>query len=235
MRCARRPKALPRCHIHAFIPTHLLRIHAALFTPYLCSCIHAALKLPRPHRTYSATLTPQHSFAALTPPHLCCSSHAAAFLPAHSCRRLHGATSMQPLSRPCMHAAALTLQHSRRPAAALFCRTDAAALMPSLSRRSIGATALKAAAFMQHLARHRICRSQHLAANLTLQHSSFAFTLQLEHHSIYAAALVGALCRWKRTTRSAFSNAEHDASGREPARAGAGRGGAGRGGAGGGF
>ena len=59
-----------------------------------------------------------------------------------------------------------------------------------------------------------------------------AFTLPLTHRSNCTAALAGALCRWKRTTRSAFSNAEHDAGGREPARAGAGRGRAGRGRAG---
>ena len=79
MRCARRPKTLPCCHIHAFIPAHLRRqnlfhrIHAsafmpphsrrtytAAFTPHLCSNIDAAaLKLPRPHSTYSAALTQQ--------------------------------------------------------------------------------------------------------------------------------------------------------------------------------
>ena len=133
----------------------------------LCISIDAtALKLPRPHRTYSA---------ALTPPHLCCSSHAASFLPPHSRRRLHGAASMLPLSHPCIHAAALMLQHSRRRIlsplsrrridaisrhrifmppnshlrmhAAIFftaaCTppSHAAALMPSPSRRSIGAAA----------------------------------------------------------------------------------------------
>ena len=127
MRFARRPKALPRCHIHAFIPAHLRsqnlfnRIHgsafmppcsrrtyAAAFSPHLCSSIDAAtLKLPRPHSTYSAAFTPPHAFAALTPPDLCCSSHAAAYLPPPARRRLHGATSMQP-----SHAPAFTPTHA---------------------------------------------------------------------------------------------------------------------------
>ena len=71
----------------------------------LCISIDAtALKLPRPHRTYSAALTPQQ---------LSCSSYAASFLLPHSRRSLHGAASMLQLSHPCIHAAALVLQHSR--------------------------------------------------------------------------------------------------------------------------
>ena len=92
------------------------------FTPHLCSSIDAtALKLPRPHSTYSAALTPQH---------LCCSSQAASFLPQHSRSRLHGTASMLPLSHPCIHAAALMLQNSRRR------------ILSPLSRRSIDAVAL---------------------------------------------------------------------------------------------
>ena len=222
MRCARRPKALPRCHIRAFIPAHLRsqiffhRIHvsafmpphssrtvctyAAAFTPHLCSSIDAAaLKLPRPHCTYSAALMP--------PPHLCSSSRAAAFLPQHSCRLMHGATSMQQLSRPCIHAAAL------------FRSSHAAALMPSYSRRSKhGATFMpqiarrRAALTLQHNGQHWYRRSHAAAlvlplwccsiytapsspphfsvaasrANLTLQHSAVAFTLPLAHRRIFA-------------------------------------------------
>ena len=65
-------------HSRRLIHVVLLRQHsrhtyAAALTPHLCSSIDAAaLKLPRPHSTYSA---------ALTPPHLCCSSHAAALVP----------------------------------------------------------------------------------------------------------------------------------------------------------
>ena len=77
-------------------------------------------------------------------------------------------------------------------------------------------------------------RRQPHAAAFTVIHA-IAFTLPLAHSSICAADLAGALCRWIRTTQSAFFNAEHDAGGREPARAGAGRGGAVRGWAGGGF
>ena len=92
------------------------------FTPHLCSSIDAtALKLPRPHSTYSASLTPQH---------LCCSSQAASFLPQHSRSRLHGTASMLPLSHPCIHAAALMLQHSRH------------SILSPLSRRHIEAVAL---------------------------------------------------------------------------------------------
>ena len=163
--------------------------------------------------------------------------HAAALF-----RRFHAAAMMPSLSRCHIYAASFTLQHALSHIYAAACtpqhasRSNAAALMPSLSRRGIGAAALILPAFIQHLACRRIFRSQHLAANLTLQRSAVAFTLPLAHRSIYTAALAGALCRWKRTTRSAFSNAEHDAGGREPARAGAGRGGAGRGrGWGGGF
>ena len=143
IRCARRPKAFPRCHIHAFIPAHLRsqilfhgihalaftpphsrRTYAAAFTQHLCSSIDATtVKLPRPHRTYSAALTPQHSplscrsiyAAALTPhfcrrihaaaciePHLCCRSYAPAFTPQHLCCSIHAAAFFRS-----SHAAAL--------------------------------------------------------------------------------------------------------------------------------
>ena len=116
---------------------------------------------------------------------------------------------MQPLSRPCIHAAALMLQNSRRrilsplsrrriDAVALtmpyyaappdLCSRMHAAAFTPLSRRLIDDVALTpqhwcrrsdAAAFMQHLARRHIFRSQHLAANLMLPHS---------RRRIYAAA-----------------------------------------------
>ena len=170
---------------------------------------------------------------------------------------------MLPLSHPCIHAAAVMLQHSRRSilsplsrrridavpltmpylcrqihasacmppfyAAACTqshsCRSHAAALAPSLSRNSIGAAALM---LPPRMPPHFFGRSISLPTSRCRIHA-VALTLQLAHCSICAAALDGALCRWKRTIWSAFFNAEHDAGGREQARAGAGRGGAGRG------
>ena len=111
------------------------------------------------------------------------------------------AAAFTPLSRCRIGAVALTQQHWCRS------RSDAAAS--------------HAAAFFSHCISPPTSRcSIH----------PVAFTLPQAHRRICAAALAGALCRWKWTTLSAFSNAEHDAGGREPARAGAGRGGAGRGG-----
>ena len=114
----------------------------------------------------------------------------------------------------------------------------AAAFTP-LSRRRIGAVALTP---------QRWCRRSDAAAShaATFFGCSIACTPQhsctpphmpphMPPHAghLIHTALAGALCRWKRTTRSAFFNAEHDAGGREPALADAGRGGAGRGPAGG--
>ena len=115
-----------------------------------------------------------------------------------------------------MHAAAFT-PLSRR-------RIGAAALTP-LSRRRSDAAASHAAAFFGcsiACTPPHPCTPPHMPPHAG--------------HRIHAA-LAGALCRWKRTTRSAFFNAEHDAGGREPgrfnrrgrARGGAGGGGAGRG------
>ena len=89
----------------AFTPPHSRCTHAAAFSPHPCnssidSIDATALQLPRPHRTYSAALTPQH---------VSCSSHAASFLSPHSRRRPHRAASMLPLSHPCIHATALML------------------------------------------------------------------------------------------------------------------------------
>ena len=109
-----------------------------------------------------------------------------------------------------------------------------AAAFPPLSRLHIGAAALT----QQHWCCRSDAAASHAAAFFGRSISqptsrcpihAVAFSLPLAHRSICAAALAGTLCRWKRTTPSAFFNAEHDAGGREPARAGAGRGGAGRG------
>ena len=135
-----------------------------------------ALKLPRQHSTYSAALTQQH---------LCCSSHAASFLPQHPRRRLHGTASMLPLSHPCIHAAALMLQHSR------------SRILSTLSRRSIDAIALR----MPYLCRsiHAsactppfLCSSMHIPAFTPLSHrriDAVALTPQHWCHRFDAAAL----------------------------------------------
>ena len=91
MRCTRRPKALPRCHIHAFILSHLRSQNVALTMPYLCSHIHTS---------------------ACTRQHLCCSMHAAEFTQLscssidavaltqqHWCRSSDSAAFMQHLAR----------------------------------------------------------------------------------------------------------------------------------------
>ena len=91
MRCTRRPKALPRCHIHAFIRSHLRSQNVALTMPYLCSHMHAS---------------------ACTLQHLCCRMHAAEFtqlprssidtvalMQQHWCCRSDSAAFMQPLAR----------------------------------------------------------------------------------------------------------------------------------------
>ena len=102
MRCACHPKALPRCtftRASAFTPLHSRRN----FTPYLCSRIHAAPMQQHWRRSteaaapYSAALTQQYSFTAPTQLHLCCSSHAAAFLQPHSRSRMRRAKSMMQL------------------------------------------------------------------------------------------------------------------------------------------
>ena len=170
-------------HSRRLIHTVLMRPHscstyAAALTLHLCSSIDAAaLKLPRPHSTYSAAPTPQH---------LCCSSHAASFFAAAFTQPLHGAASM-----PRSHTPAFTPQHlccSIR-AAAFFRRSHAAALMPShatayLCRRTHASActpsflcrSMHATAFTQ-LSRRRIdavaltpqhwCRSSDAAASHT--------------------------------------------------------------------
>ena len=149
---------------------HSRHTYAAALTPHLCSSIDAtAFKLPRPNRTYSA---------ALTPPLLCCSSHAASFLPPSSRGRLHGAASMIPLSHP-----AFTPPHVRCSihAAAFFRRSHAAASMPSFSRCHIYAAEFTP----QHARRH------FYATACTPPHSrrSHAAAL-LSRRSIGAAALM---------------------------------------------
>ena len=125
---------------------------------------------------------------------------------------------MQPHLRLSVHAAIFMQQHA--------CSCIHVALTPHHWCRSSHAAALVLPLWCCSLAHSSIFQLQHLAANLTLQHSRLAFTLQPVHCSIWAAALAGALCRWKQTTWSAFSNAEHDTGGREQTLVGARRGGA---------
>ena len=165
MRCARSPKALSRCHIYAaaFIcnsafaqQTLFHHIHASKFTLYLCSCIYAA---------------------AFTQPHLSCRANIAAFF-----RSSHAAALVPPLSRCHIYAAAFTLQHARSPH--LCRRSHATAFMPQHLccrihvQHSFAALTPQhwcscsyAAAFIRHLARHRIFCSRIHAATLTPPHS----------------------------------------------------------------
>ena len=140
------------------------------------------------------------------------------FMPQHSPSRSHAVLVQQ-------HSRSTYSEHSRRStyAAALTPPHSFAALTPPQwcchSHR---------ASFMHHLARSRIFRSQHSrcrshAAEFTPLHyaaarapqhfrcSSPAGTLQVSEES-------------QRTTWSAFSNAKHNAGGRELGRAGCGRG-----------
>ena len=103
-----------------------------------------------------------------------------------------------------------------------------ATVFTPLSRRLIDAIALT----QQHWFRRSYAAASHAAAFFGRSISqptsrcsihAVAFMMPLVHRCKCAVALAGTLCRWKRTTRSAFSNAEHDAGGQEPARAGAGR------------
>ena len=163
--------------------------------------------------------------------------HAAALM----LQYLHGSI-LSPLSRSSIDAVALMMPYlcSRIHASAytppFLCHSMHAAAFTPLSCCSIGAVALT----QQHwcscsdaAASHATAFFGHSISQPTSRCSIHvvAFTLQLANRSVCAAALTGEHCRRKRTTRSAFSNAEHDASGRERARAGAGRarGGAGRG------
>ena len=152
MRCARRPKALPPCHIHAFIPAHLRsqnlfhrirasaftpphsrRTHAAAFTPHLCSSIDA---------TYAAALTPPHLSCrvdtALSLPHSRRRVCPAALTQPHFCRHIHTSAGLcsactEPHLCSRSHTPAFTQQHlcCSIHAAAFFRRSNAAALMPS--------------------------------------------------------------------------------------------------------
>ena len=150
MTCARRPKALPRCHIQAFIPAHLRsqklfhRIHASAFM----RLIHAVLMQQHSRHTHAAGLTPQHlscrAHTALTLEHslpriLSQLSHhcicAAALTPQHFCRSIHAAACTEPHLYSRSHAPAFTPLHlcCSIHTAALFRSSHAAALMPSLS------------------------------------------------------------------------------------------------------
>ena len=215
------------CRAHTALTLPHLRRHicaAALSPPHF-----AAAFTPPPARSsiYAPALTFLHSrrrtyAAAFTPPHLCCSiqvaaffcrSHAATLMPSHAaaylCRRIHASACTPPFVCRRMPAVACT-PLSRR-------RIDTVALTPQHWRRRIHADSHAAAFFGRSISPPTSRCSIH----------AVLFTLPLAHRRICAAALAMALCRWKRTTRSAFSNSEHDTGGREPARAG--RGGAGRG------
>ena len=141
MRCARRPKALPPCHIHAFIP------HSRS-PPHSRSLIHAVLIRPHSRHTYAAALTP-HPCSSINAAALSCRAHtaftlphsrrricAAALTPPQFCRRIHAAACTEP--HPCSraHTPAFTQPHvcCSIHAAAFVRRSHAAALMPSLSR-----------------------------------------------------------------------------------------------------
>ena len=198
------------------------------------STYSAALTLPQ-HSF--ATLTRQHlcctAAAALSPPHfcrsihasacigqhLCCRSLAPAFTLPHLCRSIYATTFL----RCSIDSVALAMPYlcHRIDASActplqLSCRMHTAAFTP-LSRSSIDAVALMqqhwcrrsdAAAFMQHLARRSIFGCSISPPISRCSSHAVAFTLPHEHSRIYAAALAGALCRWKWTTRSAFSDAQ---------------------------
>ena len=114
-------------HASTFTPPHSLRTYAAAFTPHPYA---AALTPPHLSCRAQTALTLQRSRSSILSPLSRCSIYAAALTPPHFCRRMHGAASMLPLSRPCIHAATLMLQHSHSSTLSL------------LSRHSIDAVAL---------------------------------------------------------------------------------------------
>ena len=154
MRCARRPKALPRSHIHAFIPAHLRsKIYSIVFTPsHSHSLIHAVpmQQHSRPLATYAVALTLPHfscrAHTALTLLHSRCSSilsplsrgsiYAAALSPPHFCRSIHASACIGQHLCCRSHAPAFTLPHlccSIYAATFLRCSIDSVALsMPYL-------------------------------------------------------------------------------------------------------
>ena len=143
--------------------------------------------------------------------------HSRSTYAAHSC---HSTYSASPTQKNCF--AALKQQ--------LWCRSShAATFMPPHSRSSI-----HAATFLSlcHMYAAPGTTQHFLVAALTLSLSRciigvIAFTLHPKraHCSIYTAAFARVLCRWTRTTLSAFSNAAHDAGGLAPGRGGGGWGG----------
>ena len=108
-----------RCCIHAEL---MMQPHSrGPFVPHRLRCrSYAPFMKPIPRarnvkRIYAAVFTPLHSrhstYLAFTPPHLCCLSHAATFLPSLS-RCSSPATAFMPqLSRRSTGAAILTQQH----------------------------------------------------------------------------------------------------------------------------
>ena len=118
MRCSRSPKALPRCHIYAFIPAHSCSQNL-----FHCIMIHASAFMP-PHSrlTYAATFAPpqarHHIYTAAFTPLSLCRIDAVVLTPQQWCCRSDAAAFMQHLARSSIFSlilgANLTLQHSRR-------------------------------------------------------------------------------------------------------------------------
>ena len=215
MRCARSPKTLPCCHIHAFIPAHsrsqnvfhhfYQRVHASAFKP------------PHSRSTYAATFTP-HLCSSTD---LCCSAHTALTLQ-HSRHSILSPLSRRSIcavfSRSCIfyssiHAAACTEQHlchcshaaAFMPqhlcccihAAAFFRRSHAAALMPSHLRCHIYAAAFAPEHARSHItAAFTESRSSHSAALMPSlsRHSNGVAALMLQHlcSTLNAIAFLGA-------------------------------------------
>ena len=131
--------------------------------------------------------------------------HAAARMLQHSRRCI-----LSPLSRRRIDAVALTMPylcrriHASACTPPFLCRRMHAAAFTPLSRRRIDAVALTP----QHWCRRSDAAASHAAAFFGRSISpstsrcrihAVAFTLPLAHRSICAAALAGALCRWKRS------------------------------------
>ena len=143
--------------------------------------------LPRSHCSTVSQLSRCYIGAAvLILPHLCRSSQAATFTPQYS-RSSNAATFTQ--EHLCYRAHII----------ALFRSSHADSLVPPPSRSRIYAAP-------RNLPHFSVTEFMLLLSRCCI--FAVAFTLQLAHHSIYAAALALALCRWTRATQS---NAKDDA------------------------
>ena len=149
--------------------------------------------------SHSATFTLQHSFM---PAHLSSKIYAAnamAFTQLYSGHHFHTAITLQHSSvTVSTYASAFTPQHfcCCTHTAALFRPSVSPLLVQQLSCSSTYAAFRTQQHFSVAVFALRLC-SIH----------SVAFTMPPTNCSISAAALVWALCRWTRTTLSAFSNA----------------------------